>query len=271
MQFIENVNIDLNEHLEKAKLKISKIDELIKSQKKDLSEMEKLKNDFVKEKNEIENKIFKLNEEQILKLEIDKETKNINSPPTEEMEENSPATIHYEDKLVSFLKKEHKDKYISYDLKDCKCFKKNSFKFGDILDTTGNRHYGYTFVGKDGLCENTTRQNCIDSEDGVTVPINICKYLTDAVSKYSNLGFYESCILVYELPYYDVTVQKYNVKKGHMYEYGCWDSECGYNTNKWYLRQINIKTGERTKPTKKRIVNKKVAKKKVTKKVTKKN
>ena len=262
MEFIENVKVDLNELLEKAKLKIRKVDELIESKKKDLSEIEKFRKDFIKEKNDIEKRIDKIKKEQILKSAIDKETINLISPPTEEMEDNSPATIHYEDTLVSSLKEEYKDEDISYNLKDCKWFEENSFKFGDILDTASNRHYGYTFVGKDGLCENTTRQNCIDSEEGVTVPINICKYLTDAVSKYSNLGYYESCILVYELPYYDVTVQKYNVKKDHMYEYGCWDSEYGFNTKKWYLVQIDIKTGERTKPTKKRVKKKKVAKKK---------
>ena len=254
MEFTENV--DLNELLEKENLKISKVDELIKSKKKDLVEIEKFRKDLVKESLKIVEKIDEIKKERILKLAIEKETKNLITPSTEEMEDNSPATIHYEDTLISSLKKEHKDKDISYDLKDCKFFKKNSFKFGDILDTSGNRHYGYTFVGKDGLFENTTRQNCINSEEGVTVPINICKYLTDAVSKYSHLGFYESCILVYELPYHDVTVQKYNVKKDHMYEYGCWDSEYGFNTDKWYLQQIDIKTGERTRPKKKRVKKK---------------
>ena len=167
------------------------------------------------------------------------------------MEENSPATIHYYDKLISSLKKEYDDEEISYDLKDCKWFEENSFKFGDILDTAGNRHYGYKFVGKNGLCVNTDRTDTINYEEGVTVPINISKYLLDTVSKYSNLKYDESCILVYELPYHDVTVQKYNVKKDHMYEYGCWDSEYGFNTKKWYLEQIDIKTGERTKPKKK--------------------
>ena len=144
---------------------------------------------------------------------------------------------------------------LSYNLKDCKWFEENSFKFGDILDTAGNRHYGYTFVGKNGLCENTTRINSINFEEGVTVPINISKYLTDTVLKYSNYDWDESCILVYELPYHDVTVQKYKVKKDHMYEY-----IYGFNTKKWYLEQIDIKTGERTRPTK-IYKKKKVAKK----------
>ena len=178
------------------------------------------------------------------------------------MEDNSPAIIHDEYTLVSSLKEEYKDEDISYDLKDCKWFQKNSFKFGDILDVAGNRHYGYTFVGKDGLCQNTERINSLNFEEGVTVPINISKYLTDTVSKYSNYDWDESCILVYELPYHDVTVQKYNVKKDHMYEY-----IYGFNSKRWYLEQIDIKTGERTKPTK--IYKKKKVNKK--KKVTKKN
>ena len=57
------------------------------------------------------------------------------------MEDNSPATIHYKDTLVSCLKEEYKDEDISYNLNDCKSFKKNSFKFGDILDVAGNKHY----------------------------------------------------------------------------------------------------------------------------------
>ena len=256
------VNVDLNELLKKANLKISKVNELIDSKKKELVDIEKFREEFVKEKNDILKQIDKLEKEQILKLKIEKETKNLITPLTEEMEDNSPATIHYEDKLISSLKKEYKDEDISYDLKDCKWFEENSFKFGDILDVGGNRHYGYTFVGKNGLCQNTKRINTIDSEEGVTVPINISKYLTDTVSKYSNLKYDESCILVYELPYYDVTVQKYNVKKDHMYEYGCWDSEYGFNTKKWYLVQIDIKTGERTRPKKiykkkKKVTNKK--------------
>jgi len=260
MEFI----IDLNELLEKANLKISKVDELIESKKKDLIEIEKFRKDFVKEKKDIVERIDKLKKKQILKLAIEKETKNLITPSTEEMEDNSPAIIHEEYTIVSSLKEEYKDEDISYNLKDCKCFEEDSFKFGDILDTAGNRHYGYTFVGKNGLCENTERINSLNYEEGVTVPINISKYLKDTVSKYSNYKWDESCILVYELPYHDVTVQKYNVKKDHMYEY-----KYGFNSKRWYLEQIDIKTGERTKPTKiykKKKVNKKEKKKVLQKK-----
>ena len=129
MEFIENVNIDLNELLEKKKLKISKVDKLIESKKRDLSEMEKFRKDLVKEQNEIVKRIEKLKEEQILKLEIEKETKNLNSPSTEEMEENSSATIYYEDKLISSLKKEHKDEELSYALRNYDCFKNLQITF----------------------------------------------------------------------------------------------------------------------------------------------
>jgi hypothetical protein len=254
MEFI--VNVDLNELLEKANLKISKVNELIDSKKKELVDIEKFREDFVKEKNDIIKQIDKLEKEQILKLAIEKETKNLITPSTEEMEDNSPAIIHDEYTLESSLKEEYKDEDISYNLKDCKWFEENSFKFGDILDTAGNRHYGYTFVGKNGLCENTERINSLNFEEGITVPINISKYLTDTVLKYSNYDWDESCILVYELPYHDVTVQKYKVKKDHMYEY-----IYEFNSKRWYLEQIDIKTGERTRPTK-IYKKKKVTKKK---------
>ena len=41
-------------------------------------------------------------------------------------------------------------------------------KFGDILDTTGQRHYGYSIVGKDGAIINTkrTHEMVLDQELG---------------------------------------------------------------------------------------------------------
>ena len=93
-------------------------------------------------------------------------------------------------------------------------------KFGDILDTTGYRHYGYRFVGKDGVIINTKRTHdmVLDQEFGVTLPYEICKYLTDSVNTYKNVDG-SRCIVVYELPFYDATVQKYKVQPGNLYEY----------------------------------------------------
>tara|TARA_B100001173_G_C15861803_1_gene493312 strand:- start:69 stop:806 length:738 start_codon:yes stop_codon:yes gene_type:complete len=93
-------------------------------------------------------------------------------------------------------------------------------KFGDILDTMGNRHYGYRFVGKDGAIINTkrTHEMVLDQEYGVTVPYEICKYLTDSVNTYKNIEC-NRYIAVYELPFYDATVQKYKVQPGNLYEY----------------------------------------------------
>ena len=104
-------------------------------------------------------------------------------------------------------------------------------KFGDILDLQGQRHYGYSFVGKDGAIINTkrTHEMVLDQEFGVTVPYEICKYLTDSVNTYKNIER-NYCIGVYELPFYDATVQKYKVQPGNLYEYrqdeefnGIWD------------------------------------------------
>ena len=89
-------------------------------------------------------------------------------------------------------------------------------KFGDILDLQGQRYYGYSFVGKDGAIINTkrTHEMVLDQEFGVTVPYEICKYLTDSVNTYKNIER-NCCIAVYELPFYDATVQKYKVQPGN--------------------------------------------------------
>lgn len=93
------------------------------------------------------------------------------------------------------------------------------FKFGDIIDPESQRHYSYKFVAKDRSLINTSRShdNVIDIEDGITVPFEICQHLDDAVSKYKKIQ--NSCIVSYELPYHDVTVQQYDVPKDHLYEY----------------------------------------------------
>lgn len=225
------MKMDLPTLLEKVNNNIDFVDDIIKSKEEELKKILKFKDSLKQEKKDILEKINDIERELKLRQEIEREKKNLIVPSSEEKEDNSPATIYYEDSD-----------------KDNKCF-----KFGDIVDTTGNRHYGFTFVGKNGSFQYTTRTNSVDREQGITVPINISKYLTDTVSKYSHLKYDESCILAYELPYHDVTVQKYNVKENHMYEYVCWDRKKEhYNVNKWYLEQINIETGERTKPRKRR-------------------
>ena len=91
--------------------------------------------------------------------------------------------------------------------------------FGDILDTLQHCHYGYTFVS--GLYIFNTARNhdmVLDQEYGVTVPYQICQFLTDSVSSYKKIQD-KARICVYELPYYDVTVQKYDAETGQLYEY----------------------------------------------------
>ena len=241
------VNVDLNELIKKANSTLSKIDELIKSKKKNLQDIEKFRKEILNEKSELEKQINNIKKEKMRKVEIEDEKKKLSSPLFDDMEENIPAQIHEYEDVTSELDDYNDD--LDYDTRYNYSFKSNIFNFGDIIDTAGNRHYGYAFVGKDGKCETTTRSDAVDSEFGVTVPFNICRYLTDSVSKYSNLKNYESCIVAYELPYYDITVQKYDCKKGYMYEYVCWDEESeDFDFDNWHLEQINIETGEKTKP-----------------------
>ena len=91
--------------------------------------------------------------------------------------------------------------------------------FGDIFDTSEHRHYGYTFVS--GFYHFNTERNhdmVLDQEYGVTVPYQICQFLNDSVSSYKKIQD-KACICVYELPYYDVTVQKYDAEPSQLYEY----------------------------------------------------
>jgi hypothetical protein len=255
------VNVNLNDLYNKSNLKVEKINKIIRSKNEEIKELEKFRDDIIKERNDISKEIQRIKKDINCKNEKAKEKKNLTSPLHDEMEDNSPAKIHEYGEVQDYLKDEYKDEDIDYDLKNCDWFEDDSFNFGDILDKAGNRHYGYTFVGKNGILENTNRNDAIDGESGVTVPFNICKYLTDSVSKYSNFKYDQSCIVAYELPYYDTTVQKYKVEKNHMYEYTCWNEEIeDFTFDKWTLVQINIETGKRTYP-KLKLTKKKLSKK----------
>ena len=242
-------NIDLNDAYNKANINVEKISKIISSKKEEIKELETFRDHLLKERNEVSKKLNKIKKNKDIQDEKEKEKKNLISPLSEEMELSSiPAKIHDYEDLNSYLKDEYKDKEIDYDL-NCSWFEDGSVKFGDIIDTVGNRHYGYMFAGKNGVVEHTKRLLSIDSEEGVTVPFNICKYLTDSVSKYSNFEFDESCIVAYELPYHDKTVQKYNVEEDHLYEFTCWDERIEqFDFDNWILVQIDTDE-EKTYPS----------------------
>ena len=243
-----SANIDLNDAYNKVNLYVDKISKIISSKKDEIKELEQFRNHLLEERNGISQKINKIKKEK----DIQNEKDNLTSILADKMENNSSVKIHYYDDIKSYLKEEHKNEEIS-NIKNTDWFKDYSVKFGDILDVADHRHYGFTFVGKNGKLENTSRSHAIDQEEGVTVPFNICKYLTDSVSKYKNYDYCESCIVAYELPYHDATVQKYNVKKDHMYEYTCWNQKIEqFDFSKWILVQIDIETGEKSYPKKKR-------------------
>lgn len=248
-------SIDLVSLRNNLSTKIDTIYELIESKEKELDKLKSFHKNLLKERSSYSNEISKIKKSNELKKEKEKAMKNTIPISSEEIEENSFAKIHYEEDLTKYLKEEYKDKYIC-ELKDCSLFKENFANFGDIVDITGNRHYGYTFVGKDGKFVNSSRSHVVDNESGVTVPFDISKYLTDTVSKYKNLKYDESCIVAYELSYKDATVQKYKVKKNHMYEYVCWNEKTEqFDFDNWHLEQIDIETGKRTKPRKVRKKN----------------
>lgn len=113
--------------------------------------------------------------------------------------------------------------------KDCDQDGKH-FNFGDIVDTDGHRHYGYQFVGKEGVLKNSSRYDDYswNIETGVIVPIEITRYLTDSLAKYK---ISKNCIVLYELPFWDKTVQKYDVPEKHLYEYRFNFDESDWNEN----------------------------------------
>ena len=92
-----------------------------------------------------------------------------------------------------------------------------SYKFGDVIDGNRYRHYGFSFIGKNGEFVNTSRETAIDQEYGVTVPLEITRYLIDSLAKYKNNE--NACICAIEVPYYDINVQKYDVPKNVLYEF----------------------------------------------------
>ena len=59
--------------------------------------------------------------------------------------------------------------------------------------------------------------------------------LDDAVSKYKKIQ--NSCIVSYELPYHDATVQQYDVPKDHLYEYIADDFAPSGTWSLWVMRE----------------------------------
>ena len=72
--------------------------------------------------------------------------------------------------------------------------------------------------------------------------------MSDFLYAIDNILTQEECNKYIKLFDNPSNVEKINDKHR---KYGCWNSEYGFNTKKWYLVQIDIKTGERTRPTKK--------------------
>lgn len=235
MEFVQNgehakMIESLSNDIKKVNKKISKKETELISLKSELTQYQKRKFD-------LERKEYERQKELKRKEEIEKEKENFKK--SVELKNDN-----IELKIVDVHGLDTIDEYIEIDditsLDDLIDGDKIA-NFGDIIDPTGHRHYSWKFVGEDNKLINSTRSEAIDQEFGVTVPYDICKYFPDSVSKYKNI---KECIVAYELPYLDVTVQKYKVKKNHLYEY-VYD----FDIDEWYLEQISLKDQTRTRPT----------------------
>ena len=174
----------------------------------------------LKEDNKRNNKQIKIFEHEIIKLQqpIIKRRQEEANLKEEERLLKSKFNQAKLSKSPLFTEMEANDEcdFIEF-YKDCDQDGKH-FNFGDIVDTSGYRHYSYEFVGKEGVLKNSSRDENPDYviETGVTVPLEITRYLTDSLAKYK-LG--KNCVILYELPFWDKTVQKYDVPENHLYEY----------------------------------------------------
>jgi len=135
-------------------------------------------------------------------------------------------------------------------------------KIGDIIDTGGLRHIGWRFVGENNTLF-SAHLDIPDYEEGTTVPIEITRMYMDTIAIYQKEVNQENenedetknkkeikektkkyeekfpAIYAYELPFWDITVKKYDVPKNSKffftYEY------LYYVDNKWhmYVRSVD--------------------------------
>ena len=131
-------------------------------------------------------------------------------------------------------------------------------KIGDIIDTGGISHIGWQFVGENNTLF-SARLDIPDYEHGTTVPIEISRMYIDTVAIYQKEVKQENetknkkeikeetkkykekfpAIYAYELPFWDITVKKYDIPKNSKffftYEY------LYYVDSKWhmYVRSVD--------------------------------
>ena len=133
-------------------------------------------------------------------------------------------------------------------------------KIGDIIDTGGLRHIGWRFVGENNTLF-SAHLDIPDYEEGTTVPIEITRMYMDTIAIYQKEVNQENedetknkkeikektkkyeekfpAIYAYELPFWDITVKKYDVPKNSKffftYEY------LYYVDSKWhmYVRSVD--------------------------------
>ena len=159
---------------------------------------------------------------------------------------NDPAQLH-----EAWSSTGRHDETTDDDEQDLEVYHK--FRFGDVVDLTGNRHYGYTFHGNynetTGMYDrlNSEREEAIDQEFGLTVPISVSRMHNDNLFKYCN---FKHVIVAYELPYYDVTVEIYRKVYGDEFEFEnkIFEYIMNFETDEWEFRVIDDEKNEITLP-----------------------
>lgn len=117
-------------------------------------------------------------------------------------------------------------------------------KIGDIVDTTGYRHYGWKIVGKGDRFVESERPHVWDTESGITIPLDVTKHMEDPVSKYSSIKC--SPIVCIEMSRHHKMVDDYEIPDEKCYlEYHIDDYQ------DWHLYAID-KDGNETELKKKK-------------------
>ena len=150
------------------------------------------------------------------------------------IDDYSTPMIHEitEDNLIKNEDEDEDEYYSIENIINVKQLKDIKVSFGDIIDKSRHRHYGYTFVGADFSLINTEREDALDQEFGVTVPLEISRYFKDTLKKYKPIEE-EACIQAYELPYWDKTVKTYQVPRNANYLYTYYFD---YDLYEWILK-----------------------------------
>ena len=244
-QFKKFMNDMFNNHKKKEIF----FDKLITEKKDQIKKLESDIKELIKERSnifDIENSFMILCNNEENRINYEKQINKLKSQSYKTatfIENYDKPKLHevFKDDLNEFA---HASEICIEELNNAKYLNFN-VSIGDIVDTTKQRHYGFTFVGTDLSLQNTIRDDALDQEIGLTVPLSISRNFKNTLKKYKDFKT-EGCIVAFELPYWDHTVKKYNVPRNcnYLYTYYLDLENCDYSDindeSYWYLDAIPI-------------------------------